>query len=208
MQRLVRLVRRWFRYLRRHKWIVFLWVLGAFFFLTGLGLLWAATLPLPDLTSLSQIRVDQSVKIYDRTGQVLLYSLSNNDVQRTVVPLSEVSPNIQDAIIAIEDPNFYQNDGIDIKGYCAGAARRHYAPGRRAGRLDPDPAGYQKHRADQRQKPSRARSRSGCWRSSSTRALTKQQILELYLNQVPYGGTMYGVEEASETFFGIHGERG
>ena len=36
-----------------------------------------------------------------------------------------------------------------------------------------------------------------------TRALTKQQILELYVNQVPFGSTMYGVEQASETFFGI-----
>ncbi len=36
------------------------------------------------------------------------------------------------------------------------------------------------------------------------RVLTKQQILTLYVNQVPYGGTMYGVEEAAETFFGKH----
>src|ERR1041385_4384436 len=88
------LARGW-RYARKHKLKTFFWLLGGFLVFMGVFLLWAATLPLPDLEALSQIRIDQSVKLYDRTGQVLLYDLSNKDVQRTSVALTAISPNIQ-----------------------------------------------------------------------------------------------------------------
>ena len=145
MQRFVRLVWRKIkkagRYVRHHKKLTFLWLLGAFFFLIGFGLLWAASLPLPDLSSLSQIRVDQSIKIYDRTGQVLLYSLSNNDIQRTVVPLSEVSPNIQDAIIAVEARHFIKTTASTLKAFCAPRLSTSPTWVRRR-RLNSHPAGY------------------------------------------------------------------
>ncbi|MDE1925157.1 MAG: PBP1A family penicillin-binding protein [Patescibacteria group bacterium] len=202
MQRFVRLLKKSFRYVRKHKWKIIVWGLGAFFFLTGLLLLWAATLPLPDLTSLSQIRVDQSVKIYDRTGQVLLYSLNNNDVQRTVVPLSQVSSNIEDAIIAIEDPTFYQNNGIDPKAIL----RSIYVDVTHLGAAQGGSTLTQqviKNTVLTDDKSIARKIKEWVLALKLTRALTKQQILELYVNQVPFGGSLYGVEEASQTFFGI-----
>src|SRR6266481_3563465 len=102
------------RYVLTHKLTIVASLVGILLLVGGGSLLWAATLPLPDLNALSQIRVDQSVKLYDRTGQVLLYDLSNKDIQRTSVPLSAVSPNIQNAIISIEDPNYYHHGGVEF----------------------------------------------------------------------------------------------
>jgi penicillin-binding protein 1A len=83
------------------------------FFAVGAALLWAATLQIPDLASIQNRKVQQSTKIYDRTGTVMLYNL-NSDAQRTIVPIADISPNIQNATVAIEDPNFYQHHGIEI----------------------------------------------------------------------------------------------
>src|SRR4051812_17595261 len=102
-------------YTKLHKAKIAMWIIGTGMVLTGLLIVWAAALPLPDLNSLSQIRIDQSVKLYDRTGQVLLYDLSNKNIQRTSVTLAQVSPNIQDAIISIEDPNFYTHNGVEVR---------------------------------------------------------------------------------------------
>src|SRR6185312_9230347 len=109
------IIGRIWHYITTHKAKLAMYVVGILLILTGFLILWAATLPLPDLNALSQIRVDQSVKLYDRTGQVLLYDLSNSDIQRTSVSLASVSPNIQDAIISIEDPNFYTHHGVELR---------------------------------------------------------------------------------------------
>src|SRR3569832_311179 len=102
------------RHARKHWKTILLWCFGIFLILSGLFFLWAATLKLPDLASLDERKGEQSLKIYDRSGSVLLYDLHDN-VQRTVVPLTQISPNVQHATVAIEDPNFYQHGGIDPK---------------------------------------------------------------------------------------------
>jgi membrane peptidoglycan carboxypeptidase len=108
---LIKKVRKAARYIRTHIWSIVLWALALGFAFAGLVMLWAATLQIPDLSSLENRVIEQSVNIYDRTGTVLLYDLNNN-ARRTVVPLASISPYIQDATISIEDPTFYSNSGI------------------------------------------------------------------------------------------------
>jgi len=191
------------RYARAHWIKIILIGIGLFLLLLGAFLVWAATLPLPDLNALSQIRVDQSVKLYDRTGQVLLYDLSNQDIQRTSVPLSAVSPNVQDAIISIEDPNFYNHGGVEFTAIL----RAIYVDVTHAG-LDQGGSTLTqqviKNTVLTSDKSIVRKLKEWILAIKLEQSATKQQILELYLNQVPYGGTMYGVEEASETFFGVH----
>jgi penicillin-binding protein 1A len=74
-------------------------------------LIWAASLKTPDLSSFDDRLLGQSAKIYDRTGTVLLYDLSQK-VRRTVVPFNTISPYIKQATIAIEDVDFYNHGGI------------------------------------------------------------------------------------------------
>ena len=78
---------------------------------TGIVLLWLSTFTIPDLGSFDTRTVEQSTKIYDRTGEVLLYDV-HEDVRRTVVPIGEVSRNIKNATVAIEDAEFYNHIGI------------------------------------------------------------------------------------------------
>jgi 1A family penicillin-binding protein len=197
------LLSRAWRYTNTHKLKIIAWAIGIFLLICGAFLLWAASLPLPDLNALSQIRVDQSVKLYDRTGQVLLYDLSNQDIQRTSVPLSAVSPNIQDAIISIEDPNFYTHHGVEIRAIL----RAVYVDITHAG-LDQGGSTITqqviKNTVLTQDKSPIRKLKEAILALKLERTASKEQILELYLNQVPYGGTMYGIEEASETFFGKH----
>src|ERR1041385_4863933 len=89
-------------YIRTHAVAIMVTLAALAFFLMGATLLWATTLKIPDLASLENRRIEQSLKIYDRTGTTLLYDLSGT--QRTVVPIAQISPNIQNAFVASEDP--------------------------------------------------------------------------------------------------------
>ena len=196
-------IKRSWKWVKKHKVKTLLYLLGLYFILMGGLFLWAASLPLPDLSSLSQIRVDQSVKLYDRTGTVLLYDLSNKNIQRTSVTLDQVSPNIQNAIISIEDPNFYTHDGIEFRAI----ARAIFVDVTHAG-LDQGGSTITqqviKNTILTNDKSIVRKLKEWILALKLERVLNKQQILTLYVNQVPYGGTMYGVEEAAETFFGKH----
>src|SRR6185503_11492424 len=84
---------------KKHWRLLLIWAVSLGFVFIGGMLLWTATLTIPDLSALENRRIDQSVQIYDRTGQVLLYDLNQN-VDRTVVPIASISPNVQAAIIS------------------------------------------------------------------------------------------------------------
>lgn len=195
-------LRRTTHYARRHPRRIFTWLLIAFFLFGGLIFLWAASLKIPDLSSIQNRKIEQSVKIYDRTGQVLLYDLNPN-IDRTVVPLTSISPSIQNATIAIEDPTFYTNPGVSWTGIL------------RAFLVDLTSFGATQGGSTLTQQVVKNSILTGDKSISRKlkeiilalkldRTLSKEQILELYLNQAPYGGSIYGVEEASESFFGVH----
>ena len=77
----------------------------------GALFLWVSTLEIPDLSSFEERRILQSTKIYDRTGEVLLYDL-HQDVRRTIVPYEEISRHIKNATVAIEDDTFFEHWGV------------------------------------------------------------------------------------------------
>src|SRR4051812_15347052 len=87
---------------------VFLVSVTILFFLAGLFILWVASLRIPALESISERKVDSSTKIYDRTGEILLYDLSP-DVKRQIVPFENISPFVKAATLAIEDKDFYSH---------------------------------------------------------------------------------------------------
>ncbi len=185
---------------RGGPWII--WVLGILFLLMGGVLLWASTLQIPDLSSLENRVVEQSVNIYDRTGTILLYNLNNN-AQRIVVPLSAISPNIQEATIAMEDPTFYQNIGIQPSAIARAALADlfHLAPVQGGSTITQQVV---KETLLTNNKSITRKLKELVLALKLTRTLPKDKILEIYLNQTPYGGNIYGVEQASETFFNEH----
>ena len=206
MHSVLRSVSRYFKrswkFVRKHWRAILVWGFGAFFVLMGLLFLWAATLQIPDLQSLTDRKVEQSLKIYDRTGTVLLYDLHNN-AQRTVVPLTEISPNISHAVLAIEDPGFYQHGGIDPKSILR-AIISQLTGGLLLTRSGGSTLTQQVVKGSILTNDQTIARKLKEWILSvkMEQIYSKDQILELYLNQVPFGGSIYGVEEASETFFG------
>src|SRR4051812_44288596 len=92
-------------------WAFVLIVILGFFFTLGIFAAWASVIAIPSINSFENRKIAESTKIYDRTGNVVLYDV-HGAVRRTAVPLAEISPDIQHATVSIEDSTFYQNAGF------------------------------------------------------------------------------------------------
>jgi len=165
-------------------------------------LIWVSSLEIPDLSVFEERRILQSTRIYDRTGEVLLYDL-HQDVKRTVVPLEEMSRHIKNATVAIEDDQFYNHMGIDIRAIVR-AAVTNLSQGDLLGGQGGSTITQQviKNSVLQRDKKLSRKAKEAILSIKLEQVLTKDEILEVYLNESPYGGTIYGVEEAARSFFG------
>lgn len=174
--------------------------LSVIFISVGCGALWISTLKIPDLNSFGARQITQSTKIYDRTGSTLLYDTGAN-AKRTIIPLSSISPYIQKASIAIEDSNFYNNIGIEptsiIRAFLADLAAGSFSQG--ASTITQQVI---KNSLLTQDKTFSRKIEEWVLSVKLTQIMSKDQILEAYLNDTSYGGTIFGVEEASQEFFG------
>ena len=181
------------------KDLVFMFVAGLFVVL-GAGLLWFSSLQIPDIASFNQRVLGQSTKIYDRTGAVLLYDLSQN-MRRTVVPFDKMAPYLKQAAIVIEDEDFYKHGGIKISSLMRALFVDIFS-------LEFSQGGSTitqqvvKNSLLTRKKTITRKIKEIFLAVKLDRSVSKDQILELYLNDSPYGGTLYGVEEAAQAYFG------
>ncbi len=138
-----------------------------------------------------------STKIYDRNGQ-LLYTIFK-DENRTIVPLNEISPYLISATLAIEDTEFYHHFGISFKGIARAVWHNLQRETIQGGST-----------ITQQLVKNTLLSRERTWRRKIREAVlalevdalySKEEILYHYLNDVNYGGSVYGVEEASRWYF-------
>jgi 1A family penicillin-binding protein len=187
---------------RGHKEIAIDVLIFGFAGLVLLGaavIVWLATLEIPDLSSFEERRVLQSTKIYDRTGEVMLYDL-HQDVRRTVVPFDQISPSVKNATVAIEDDQFYNHIGIDVKAIIRAAVSNVQEGGLGQGGSTITQQVI-KNSVLQREKTFTRKAKEAILALKLEQLKTKDEILEIYLNESPYGGTIYGVEEAARAFF-------
>ncbi|MDE1975336.1 MAG: transglycosylase domain-containing protein [Patescibacteria group bacterium] len=184
----------------RRIWAVVYAAASLLFISAGLFTLWIATLPIPDVKSFEDRKVTESTKIYDRTGKVLLYD-TGTDIKRTIVPLTDISPYVPEATIAIEDSNFYHNIGIEPISMLRAALADVLS-----GRFDQGASTITqqvvKNSLLTTDKTVVRKIKEVVLAVKLTMAMSKDQIIETYLNEAPYGGTIYGIEEASQEFFG------
>ncbi|PIS13831.1 penicillin-binding protein [Candidatus Shapirobacteria bacterium CG09_land_8_20_14_0_10_47_13] len=155
-----------------------------------------ANLPSPDrLVTRDQI---VSTKIYDRNGE-LLYKIYRNQ-NRTLVALKDLPLFLTQATIAIEDAEFYQHHGFSAKGILRAFLRN----------LNGDKL-YGGSTITQQLVKNALLTPERTWQRKFKEIIlallveakfSKDQILQMYLNEVAYGGTAYGVEEAAQTYFG------
>ncbi len=170
---------------------------------TGILLIWIATLDIPDLSSFEERRVQQSTKIYDRTGEVLLYDL-HQDVRRTIVPYENISRHIKNASVAIEDDSFFEHSGVRPLAILRSMVTNMLKGGGPFSGAGGSTITQQviKNSILQKEKTLTRKIKEAILAFRLEQVLTKEEILSHYLNESPYGGTIYGVEEASLSFFG------
>lgn len=169
----------------------------AFLFGVGVFIWFFKDLPRPE--KFAEGEIIQSTKIYDREGEVVLYEIFGKE-KRTIVPFSVIPQHLKWAMIATEDKHFYEHKGIDlraigrallydlkIKKIAQGAStisqqliRNYFLT------LD---------------KTIKRKTREIILTLEMERRYSKDQILSWYLNLVPFGSYLYGVEAASWAFF-------
>ncbi len=177
--------------------------LAGFFLFLSFGIIWAAFAPLPTIDNFQNREVAQSTKIYDRTGNIVLYDV-HGTMRRTAVPLDQISPYIQQASIAVEDNTFYTNAGFRPKSFLrAVLVNLRIIPGiiGQGGSTITQQV-VKNALLTQRKTPIR-KIKEIILALRLTRIYPKDKILNTYLNETPYGGTIYGVQEASQYFFGV-----
>lgn len=168
-------------------------------FCGGIVILWISTFKLPDLNAFEQRKVSESTKIYDRTGKVLLYSVQEN-IKRTVVPYEEISKNIKNASVAIEDAEFYEHYGIKPKSILR-AILANIMSGKFSQGGSTITQQVIKNTFLTSEKTFTRKIKEWVLAIELERVMSKEKILETYLNEAPYGGNIYGIEEASQAYF-------
>ena len=170
------------------------------FVLSGIFILWISSFKMPDLSGLEQRKISQSTKIFDRTGQVLLYDV-HQDVRRTIVSFDQISRNIKNAAVAIEDAEFYQHKGIKLSSFIRAVLTN-------IGTFSFSQGGSTitqqvvKNIILTKEKSISRKLKEWVLSVKLEQLISKEEILTLYLNESPYGGNMYGIQEASQSYFG------
>ena len=190
---------------KKSKWKVikiFLKIGLVLFFLSILLIFGTFLYFIQDLPSPEKIKdrqVVESTKIYDKAGEHLLYEIHGEE-KRTIVPLSEMSEYIKQATLAAEDDEFYKHPGIDFKSIIRAvfADLRGLSYSQGASTITQQ---FVKNSILSREKTITRKFKELILSLELERRFSKDQIFEMYLNQIPYGSNAYGIEAASRTFF-------
>ncbi|MCR4329807.1 MAG: PBP1A family penicillin-binding protein [Candidatus Roizmanbacteria bacterium] len=157
---------------------------------------------LPNLSLLETYQSGLSTHIYDRNGK-LLYEIFREQ-NRTPIKLDTLPEYVAWATIATEDKNFYHHNGVSLIGGMLRALRENIVT---KNKLQGGSTITQQLVKSSLLTPERTVERKIkeiVLAMMAERKYEKNQILEMYLNQVPYGGTAWGIEEASKMYFGKH----
>jgi 1A family penicillin-binding protein len=169
---------------------------------SALSLAWVAMIQLPDFNNFENRNIANSTKIYDRTGKIVLYNIHDN-IKRTAVPLSDISPYIRQATISIEDAHFYEHHGFRPTSFIRALIANITTGGFSQGGSTIDQQVI-KNALLTREKTITRKVKEVILSLKLDHEVPKDAILQIYLNESPYGGTIYGVEEASLTYFNKH----
>lgn len=155
---------------------------------------------LPDPNRLLERQVPQSTKIYDRTGEEVLYDIHGEE-KRTLVNISELPDYIKYATIAIEDKDFYHHSGISLWGIFRGTIWQ-VIRGKRAQGGSTLTQQFIKNSILTDERTITRKIKEWILAYKVEQKFSKDEILQMYFNEIPYGSTAYGVEAASQRFFG------
>ena len=173
---------------------------GVLIFSLSFFILWISSLKIPHLDSFDDRRVEQTTKIYANDGETLLFDVFEH-ARRTKVPFDDISIYIKYATLAVEDNDFYNHRGVQpkaiLRAIFINLKNQEFTQGGstltqqvvKNSVLTPD-------------KLISRKLKEWIFSIRLEQSMDKDTIFEFYLNETPYGGTIYGVEQASLSFFG------
>lgn len=156
---------------------------------------------LPDPGQLNPENLAQATQILDRNGK-LLYLKHGTEI-RTVIPLARISPILRKATIDLEDRNFYQHHGLDFERLISAAYADVTHSGITQGASTITQQLVKRKYLSGQQNLDR-KIKEALLAGDIENRYSKDQILEAYLNEIFYGHQAYGIEAASEFYFGKH----
>jgi 1A family penicillin-binding protein len=184
----------------KHKkfWKIIEIVFGAgIIFVAGVFLFFSKDLPSPG--KVNDRFVAESTKIYDRTGTHVLYDIHGEE-KRTVIPFSDMPDNIKFATIALEDQDFYNHKGIKLSSIIRAilADILHRGASQGGSTITQQ---FVKNSILTRDKTITRKIKEVILSVEMEQKFTKDEILGMYLNEIPYGSNAYGIQAAAQTFF-------
>jgi len=182
--------------------ILLLTTVGLLTVLVGTGtLLYTYAGELPSLDHLSARNLPQTTRIYARDGVTLLEE--RYEQRRTVVSLDKMSWDLRHATIAIEDKDFYNHGAVNpVRMVAAGVYDLLHQRAAQGGSTITQQL-VKNYLLDSSSRSLDRKARELVLSIQLERQYTKDQILEMYLNTIFYGNQSFGVEAASQTYFGI-----
>jgi penicillin-binding protein 1A len=190
-----------FKFRNKNLFFVFKLLLASFslFFFGSLFLFIYYGKDLPRPEKFTEKELAQSTKIFDRTGNFLLYEIYGEE-KRTWVSLEKMPDYLKRAVITTEDKNFYNHRGLDFRAVIRAVLvdLKLGKPVQGASTIT-----QQLIRSSflSREKTLGRKTREIILTLELSRRYSRDQVLEWYLNQIPFGSNAYGVEAASQTFF-------
>lgn len=177
---------------------------GLIFFVLGIiavgfSAIWIATLRVPDFKSFDERVVVRSTKIYDRTGEEILFDI-HQDIKRTVIPFEEMGEYVKEATLAIEDKDFYSHNGVQVRAFIRALVVNLQSGSFSQGGSTITQQVVKNSLLTNEKRISR-KLKEWFLALKLEKEMSKEDILATYLNEIPYGGNIYGVKEASNYFF-------
>ena len=155
---------------------------------------------LPELEELRQLRQPERTQVYDRQGRVI--EVLKDEQDRIVVPLSRISPTLQQAVIAAEDARFYEHKGVDDRGIVRAAVTNLLSGEVSQGGSTITQQLVRNSYPDLKDISIVRKIKEAALAAQLEGKLSKDEILHRYLNRVYFGAGYYGVEAASKGYFG------
>lgn len=177
--------------------LLFFAVLAGSAFALIVFIYFSLVIPSPD--KLTNRKIEQSTKIYDRNNK-LLYDVYEN-IDRTNVKIDSVSPFVIDATLTAEDAEFYVHKGVDPVGLIRAAVNTLTGEGLQGGSTLTQQ--LTKNALLTTDRKLTRKIKEFILSVQIENKYNKDQILEYYLNEAPYGSTSYGVESAARLYFNL-----
>lgn len=185
--------------------VVVMGVVGAVGFALATGTVSSAFGSLPRVETVVENQPFRTASILDRNGQLLYEVFDPQGGKRTIVPLQEIPSNLIDATIATEDPRFFDNPGFDAIAIVRALLQNLMGQSIVSGGSTITQQLVKNSLLSEQERYAQSYIRKVkeiVLAYELTQRYSKEQILERYLNEIPYGNLAYGVEAAAETYFG------